>query len=352
MVMENRGFDLLPFLTVLKDIDLDKYDIVFKLQSKSTKKSFIHIYKQFFLRRDWFVNLFEGVLSAKNVHKTIDVLYNQEEIGLVAAENLIVKDPKHKENLIQKMAEERGLPFIREYSFVAGTCFAMKAMCLKPIQELHLEKEEFAPWVPSRGLSFAHFVERYLCISLLLQGYLMRGNSASTVKRALLKPITLIMNHYSSERLFQENIDLDDEWFLWQLDNRLIKYRYVDLRFRDLKCYLGNRVFSLLEGAPYKYVSEGDSAGYERYCELHAASGLPLMTKERFDRLIDSINKNGYDERKISIVDDQNILLDGQHRACILANKYGADSTIRVIKIWDFKRIIARFLIRVKVLKP
>lgn len=346
LIMENRGFDLLPFLTVIKNMDLSKYDVVFKLQSKSTKRKFIHIYRQLFLRRDWFVNLYEGILSGKNVHQTIDALYNKEEIGLVAAANLIVRDPKHKENLIQIMAKQRGLACCDEYSFVAGTCFAIKAKCLKAIQDFHFENEEFESWIPSRGLSFAHFVERYLCISVLLQGYQMQGNPANTIRRFLLKPITLLMNHYSSERLFHEDIVLDDKWFLWHMDNRLIVYKFVPIQIKDIKCLLGNRVFRLIEGAPYKYISEGDISGYERYCEFHKDNGLPLMTKERFDGLIESIDKDGYDERYISIIDDQNVLLDGQHRICILANKYGVESYIRVLKIWDIKRIVVRMLVK------
>ena len=343
-VIENKGYDLLPFLRVIQSVNLDEYDIVFKLHSKSTKRNYIYIYKQLFFRRDWFLNLYEGILSAKNVHKTIDILYNQKDVGLVAAKNLIVQDPKHKVNLIQRIAESQNLTFRRDYFFVAGTCFAMKSECLRPIQSLHFEKNEFAPLISSRGMSFAHFVERYLCISILLQGFLMRGNSANVVRRFLLKPITMLMNRLSSERLLHEDILLDDEWFFWQMENRLILYKYVQLRFCDMKCHLGNKIFKLSEGVPYRYLSEGDTTGYEEYCKLHEDSGLPLMKKERYDHLIESINQKGYDERNIIIVDDRNTLLDGQHRACVLANKYGLGSEIKVLKIWDIKKMYHRIV--------
>lgn len=342
---ENKGYDLLPFLSAISTIDLNQYDIVFKLQSKSTKRKWIYIYKQLFLRRDWFVNLYEGILSAKNVHRTIDILYNQKETGLVAAANLIVKDPRHKANMIRKMAEDQGLDFYEDYSFVAGTCFAMRSDCLKPIKDLHFEKLEYAPLASSRGMSTAHFVERYLCISVLLQGYLIKGNQANTLRRLFLKPISLIMNHYSSERLFHEDIDLDDEWFFWQMDNKLIKYKYDDIRFDEMMYDAGNKIIPMTDGAPYRYIHDGDAAGYEEYCKLHEAAGLPLMTKDRFDHLIESIRKNGYDERKIIVVDENNILLDGQHRACVLADQFGVDSSVRVLKIWDVKKMIRRFLL-------
>lgn len=41
---ENKGFDLRPFLLALKTVDLKEYDIVIKLQSKSTKRAFLYIF--------------------------------------------------------------------------------------------------------------------------------------------------------------------------------------------------------------------------------------------------------------------------------------------------------------------
>ena len=47
--VENKGYDLAPFFELLKDIDLNRYDIVFKLHSKSTKRKYIFIYRNFFI---------------------------------------------------------------------------------------------------------------------------------------------------------------------------------------------------------------------------------------------------------------------------------------------------------------
>lgn len=63
---ENKGFDVRPFMMAIQSVDLHKYDVVVKLQSKSTKRRWIFIYNQLFLRRDWFLDLFEGILSPEN----------------------------------------------------------------------------------------------------------------------------------------------------------------------------------------------------------------------------------------------------------------------------------------------
>ena len=351
-IVEDRGLDLLPFLNEIKSVDLDEYDIVFKLQSQSTDEKFVYAYRQLFLKKDLFVNLFEGILSEKNVHKTIDTLYNRTETGMVAASNLIVRDIRPIENLVQKIAEKKNLEFYKDYRFAAGRCFAVKADCLKYIQKLHLENNEFISTVSSRGLLFADFVERYLCISVLLQGYQIIGNQTNTVRRLLLKPITMLMNHYSSERLLHEDIVLDDEWFYWQMYNKMIIYRFDNIKLSDMKCVYGGKFIRMIDGIPYRYIREGDITGYEEYSKTHRESGLPLMTRQRYDQLIESINKNGYDERSVIIVNDWNCIIDGQHRACVLANELGEDSYVRVLKITNLKKIIRRFLDRTKLLTP
>lgn len=339
---ENKGFDILPFFVALKDVNLDSYDIVFKVHSKSTKRPYIYIYEQLFFRRDWFVSLFDGILAADNVHKTIDLLYNNDNIGLVATENLIVEDPKHKQQLIIKTAELNGYHIDPGYHFVAGTCFAVKAECLKSLQLEHFEKQNFETIPSSRGMSFAHFLERYLCVSIEQQGYKLRGNPINSVrKRLFYQPIEKVLSNYSSERLLDEPIDLDAEWFYWKMDNKLVVWKYDDVKFCDLQYWNGQKTISVMDGAPYKYLN-GDVEGYKQYCDRHFRANLPLMSRERFDSLIESVESNGFDPKKITIVDENNLILDGQHRACILAKKYGPEVRIHVLRITTLRNHIKK----------
>ena len=103
---ENKGFDVGPFFQILKDINLKKYDVIFKLQSKGTKQKTIFIYNQIFKDREWFINLYEGVLGAINVHKNIDKIANKKNINMIAAKNLIIEDPLHKKNLLKENIKE------------------------------------------------------------------------------------------------------------------------------------------------------------------------------------------------------------------------------------------------------
>lgn len=342
---KNQGFDLGPFFRVLNEVDLDAYDIVFKLQSKSTKRSWIYIYRQLFFRRDWFVNLYEGILSAENAHLAVDALSGDGNIGLVAAENLIVPDPPHKKALIHGQAVSRGLPMPEDYRFVAGTCFAVRACCLKPIQDMHIQLQDFQNTLASRGLSFAHFIERYLCACVNNQGYTLHGLPALRFQRTLVRPLERLLWRFSSERLFEEDIDIDPEYFLWQLDNKLISYRYVTLPIGSLNYCHDFKNYPFTKCPPYRYL-KGDVDGYLRYCAYHEAAGLPQMRPERFDALRRSIQENGFNPRNIIIITDQNVIADGQHRACCLCDMLGEDAPVRVLKVRQvgLKAFIKRLL--------
>lgn len=342
----NRGYDVAPFLLALEDVNLDAYDIVFKLQSKSTKRSWIYIYNQLFFRRDWFLNLFEGILSAENAHLTVDKLYNDPSVGMVSAENLIVSDPPHKYRLIREDGIKYGLPVPENYQFVSGTCFAVKAACLKEIQELHIDHNQFQPMSSSRGLSYAHFIERYFCMSIVNQGYRLAGNPACQRRRKLLRPLEKVLYRYSSERLHDvKEIQIDDLFFLRQLDNRLVRFYYRTIPIHKLKYHRDGRLYPFMTCPPYQYL-EGNVEAYQAYCDYHEKNDMPLMSIERFEALRKSIEENGYQEKHIIMIWDRYMIADGQHRACCICHKLGKDAKIRVLQLREvgIKAFIKRIL--------
>lgn len=330
---KNLGFDLRPFLTALKNVNLDDYDIVIKLQSKSTKRPWIYIYNQLFLRRDWFLDLFEGVLSAKHVHKNINLLYNEDDIGLLAADNLIVRDPTHKEEMVIKKAKEYNLHVPNNYKFVAGTCFAIKAKLLKNIQDFPWKDEYFENHTKSRGMSFAHFFERYICTQVeSVWGKKIVGTKVRESRHKFLRIIGFYFKKHDANRLHDLGIKIDPEFFYWQLDNTLIKYKFVKIPFKKIMYSDGVNRIPFIDNPPYRYL-KGDTEGYKKYCEYHEKNGLPVMSVERFERLRKSIKVNGYNPKNVIMINNKNELMDGQHRAACLCDLMGEDAEIEVLKI-------------------
>ena len=323
----NAGFDIGPFVASLDGIDLSAYDIVFKLQTKGCGRKRIFMYDQLFKREDWFLNLYDGILGGRTVHETVAVLM-RGVAGLVAAENLIVRDPSHKREFVRRFCEERGLPFTEDYRFVAGTCFAVQAERLRPLQALGLRLDDFADTV--RGeFSLAHALERWMCFAAA-DG--MRGN-------------VVIRNTYPEEArrsretsvyplLEDPRFDLDPEFVYRALEFREIGgYEVAEVRLGDIRrVWHDNRLLTLEDCAPYLYL-EGDGERYDRYCRENSAMSAFRMSRDRFDRLVKSMEN--YDPRKMPVVFGmRNIVLDGQHRSCVLLKRFGPDHVIRVVRLF------------------
>lgn len=322
----NRGFDIGPFVQTLREVDLDDYDIVFKLQSKGVRRPRIYIYDQLFKKTDWFFNLFEGVLGGMAVHECVEALMNGG-MRLAAAENLIVSDPKHKVFFMRRFCEEHGLAFLENYKFVAGTCFAMRAEALKPLKELNLSIDDFAS-AKAGEFSLAHAVERWMCFAAngAMKGVPVphpeyRGECAALAARSAMR------------LLDDDRFTIDYDFFYRVLEMRPVtKYRIVETRLGDLTRYwYDGRLYPLEQCPPYRYLC-GDKEAYESYCLQNKVVTGFEMSPERFDRLCESMAE--YDPKSMPVVfGPRNIIQDGQHRSCILLKKFGPDYKIKVLRI-------------------
>ncbi len=327
----NKGFDIGSFVDVLQHVDLDKYDIVYKLHSKGIRRNFIFIYNQIFKKRDWFFNLFNGVLGGINVHKTIDKLLNDKNIGIVAADNLIIKDPKHKQYFTHKIAKDIGIKIKDKYQYVAGTCFAIKSKLLKPIKDLNFSIDNFEN--TERGVfSLAHGMERIVCAVIETQGYEFSGNS---VLRNKYSRKTKKLKKLSAIRLLDDDrFKIDYDFFYKRFEMRKIKnYKIEEIRIGDIKRkWFDGKLYNLEDCSPYKYL-QGNTECYDEYCIENKSISDFDMSKDKFEKLIKALD-TGYDSKYMPIIETNNkIILDGQHRLCYLLNKYGKDYKVEVLSV-------------------
>ena len=342
--VDNVGFDIGSFYTSIQNVDLDEYDIVFKVHSKGIHRRRLYMYKQLLKRSDWFLYLFEGVLGAGNVHKNIDKLLHDSRCGMIAAGNLIVHDPKHKQNLVKKTLEEYSVvcDVHENYFFVAGTCFAVRAHLMEQFQKQELQFTQ-----SKRGrFSLAHCIERTMCFPAQLNGFEIVGQKACVLKRLLRKAQSWHNENSVEEALLADNrFVLEDEFVYRGIESKKIKrYAIEEMRLGDIKRHwFDGKIYKLTECAPYRYL-QGDFDGYSEYCAYHQEHNLPAMSLERFNTLISSIEEKGFDDRYIIVVNEENVIMDGQHRSCVLLNKYGEDHMIKVLKIYIDKQVIRKTL--------
>ena len=337
---ENIGWDLRPFLTALHTVNLIDFDVIFKLQSKGTKRYQKYLYGQYFRLRGWFLNLFEGCIGAFTVHTTIrDLMDKDKNIGLVAARNLIVEDPIHKQHMVEEALKELSLPSPKPYRFVSGTCFAVRAELMEQIRSLQIPIEKFQ----YSGFSFAHRMERIICFPALWNGLQMKGPNVMRFRRALwiLFPYAWWWRKYNGARMLNDpRVNVEDQFAFRTIEPRLIKkWEFVDIPVGNIRRRVapGEKGVPLSETLPYQYLEKRDPDIYEKYCRYNQKVwNVNLMSRARFDALIESLETFGDTHEKNIVIDEDNIIHDGQHRSCWFLYKYGPTHEINVLKYYIY----------------
>lgn len=347
-VLENKGYDIGPFIEILNKVDLKKYDILFKLQSKGTFHRTSYIYGQIFKNRDWFEYMFEATLGTSYIHKNIDKLYNNDKIGIIAAENLIIEDPKHKQHFTIQHLKKHNLELKENYKFVAGTVYATKASLVEKIKNLKLSINDFEK--TEKGyFSFAHALERYLTASTPKK-YIIYGNNVCKIKKLLWKKANeKIQNIIGARLLNDQRYELSDDFALRYVEHTPIdKYEIIDIKINNINKNINNKIKTLEECYPFLLLN-GNTKEYTKKCLKYRRTDYMMYSQKEFEKickkecvqrykqLIKNIDINNYNKKQLIVINQNNSILDGQHRACYLLKKFGPNYKIRVLKIYESK---------------
>ncbi len=134
-VVENRGYDIAPFISLLNELELDSYDLVIKLH---TKRDMEYCWVNFrkLSGSAWRQELLSFCNSPCAASRTINAFKHQDGLGMVAGMRLY--DPcgagagcnfAGADNVLEKI----GLKVCRHCA-VYGSMFAVRASLLKPFQ--------------------------------------------------------------------------------------------------------------------------------------------------------------------------------------------------------------------------
>ena len=349
--VENVGFDLASYINVLNIVDLKKYKAVFKLQTKGTYDRSEIVQGKFYKDRDWFVNLFDAILGPENVHKTISMLTdNSDNIGMVAAENLIVSDLPFLQSLVAAKLKKINVQVPEHYSFVAGTCFCVRAEIADEFKKLHYDNNIFSESV--RGtFSMAHAFERYVGFFVEMQGYKISGIAVDEERRRKWTKLEASIKKYDGVRLSEDkSLKLSAECILRNLQNRIIlDYHIGSIEMDKIKVFIDNKVNTIIELAPYKYLTNKTKyySEYINYCRGKIKTDFFEFTEdeykclddsvfiERFQNLYNNMDINNYGCSKDLIVIDEetHFILDGLQRASVLYYKYGKNYRAKVLLV-------------------
>ena len=68
--------------------------------------------------------------------------------------------------------------------------------------------------------------------------------------------------------------------------------------------------------------------------DLHGSSSNAKFLVDRFNELIKDLEACDYENNNIIVVDENNMLKDGQHRLAILCKEYGIDYKVKVLRLY------------------
>lgn len=177
-VVENRGYDVAPFLSVLRAVDLSKYEYVAKLHTKRDDACWVNYLP--FVKSAWRKRLLSFCSSRRAVEKTIRFMASHSDVGMVSHPSIIVGRGDFQEReAVKARAEEvvRKLGFAtRGRQFVAGTMFICRADCLRPLQGCSVEEFECSAGDASMTGDYhtpglAHVYERVFGYLTRAEGY-------------------------------------------------------------------------------------------------------------------------------------------------------------------------------------
>ncbi|MBR1946203.1 MAG: hypothetical protein IJ846_07935 [Alphaproteobacteria bacterium] len=135
------------------------------------------------------------------------------------------------------------------------------------------------------------------------------------------------------QRLKMQNITLPEDALLFG-ETELVK-----IALKDIRRIWKGKIYALRDVSPFKYLEKRDKDIYISYILKHFSSDNRPSESELekylsdFNKLEASINENGYDlSKSIIALNRNNVVIDGQRRACILLYKYGGDYEITVVR--------------------
>ena len=139
-VVENKGYDVGPFIFFLNRIDLNRYDLILKIHTKSNKNDCNTMLNGRYLNRKyWFRLLVEALIGTKEIFRqNIKAFQKDAEMGMIGSKYCIMSGKKDTAAMKEKVTEvmsELGFPEGEARTFAAGTMFMVRSELLQKVKD-------------------------------------------------------------------------------------------------------------------------------------------------------------------------------------------------------------------------
>lgn len=173
VVTDNIGYDIWPFISIIKSVNLADYDLVMKLHTKSRSVIKTHGLKlKGFAWRDSLVDAM--LLDEAQFRKVLDIFRQQKNTGLVCSRMFwmeAVEWIKEDALMLDDELARIGMA-VSDRHFCAGTIFIARSQIFSYLQKDNICEKMFAGKTRSHSQgSMSHVYERILSMSAQIFGY-------------------------------------------------------------------------------------------------------------------------------------------------------------------------------------
>lgn len=173
-VVENKGYDVGPFIWVINNVDIERYDYIVKLHTKRDV-SYKTIPGNYLLGgKRWRKKLLSFIESKDNIRKCISTMENNKSIGMCGNYLLIMDDSSDRDIPSMEGARlilKENFLYSGSIRFICGTMFIVRARIFEPIINMNINIGEFAESSINRKSSLAHMMERVFGAMVIYQGF-------------------------------------------------------------------------------------------------------------------------------------------------------------------------------------
>ena len=176
--IENRGYDVAPFIDFLHKINLDDYDYILKIHTKNRGKTYTMLNGRYLNNALWCDVLFDALLKdPERIKQNYAFLDENQNVGMLGSAYCLAAKERYYKKLFPRIKQEMAklnLSMPPKIAFVAGTMFIARAAVLKPFLQVSFNDFEVTNR-KSRDDSKAHVYERLFEAVVLAQGKKVEG---------------------------------------------------------------------------------------------------------------------------------------------------------------------------------
>lgn len=176
---DNIGFDVYPFVRFLEEVNLERYDLVYKIHTKKDIPIEYSLNGYDLKEGKWRYYLLDSILgSTEKVMQTVNAFERDSRLGMMGSKELIIRNGDIDKDIdmekVRVVMSELGLSIVKR-EFIAGSMFVVRASLLKAVKSRNFRQEEFPPYLPRDWNGLPYCLERCFGCMVSAQGYRLKG---------------------------------------------------------------------------------------------------------------------------------------------------------------------------------